>query len=64
MAAMDADTDGRELADVVKRAVEMSGRSDLRFSIHEPSGFKDWNDQLVARPRSPLPCRQEKPFVA
>jgi hypothetical protein len=27
---------------VVKRAVELSGRGDLRFHVHEPSGFKDW----------------------
>jgi hypothetical protein len=58
-AAMDADADGRKLAEVVKRAVEMSGRGDLRFHVHEPSGFKDWNDQLRARPRSPLPYRPD-----
>ena len=63
-AAMDADADGRKLAQVVERAVEMSGRGDLHFHVHEPSGFKDWNDQLVARPKSPLPCRPEKPSVA
>jgi hypothetical protein len=50
LAAMDADTEGRKLADVVRTAVELSGRRDLRFSIQEPSGFKDWNDQLRGKP--------------
>jgi hypothetical protein len=48
VAAMDADAEGRKLADVVERAVELSGRLDLRFRIHEPVGFKDWNDVLKA----------------
>jgi len=62
-AAMDADVEGRKLAEVVKRAVEMSGRGDLHFHIREPSGFKDWNDQLRAKPRSPLPYRPEQPLM-
>jgi Toprim-like len=53
VAAMDADTEGRKLADIVRQAVELSGRSDLNFKVHEPDGFKDWNDQL--RGSSP-PC--------
>jgi hypothetical protein len=56
-AAMDADTEGRKLADVVLQAVELSGLSDLRFSVHEPSGFKDWNDQLRGRRIASLPYR-------
>jgi len=24
----------------------LAGRSDLGFEMHEPYGFKDWNDQL------------------
>jgi hypothetical protein len=63
-AAMDADADGRKLAEVVKGAVELSGRGDLLFRLHEPAGFKDWNEQLVARPRASLPFRPETPFVA
>jgi DNA primase len=63
-AAMDADADGRKLADVVKRAVEMSGRSDLRFHVHEPSGYKDWNDQLRDRRKHCPSYRLEEPFVA
>jgi hypothetical protein len=46
IAAMDADADGAKLADVVRKAVELSGRRDLRFVIEEPLDFKDWNDQL------------------
>ena len=46
VAAMDADADGRKLAEVVRAAVQLSGRADLSFVIQEPFGFKDWNDQL------------------
>ncbi|HLJ45446.1 MAG TPA: toprim domain-containing protein [Bryobacteraceae bacterium] len=46
ISAMDTDADGSKLADVVRKAVDLSGRHDLRFVVHEPSGFKDWNDQL------------------
>jgi hypothetical protein len=60
VAAMDADTEGRKLAELVRQAVDLSGRTDLRFQIHEPSGFKDWNDQLRARPRYSLPYRPEE----
>jgi hypothetical protein len=63
-AAMDADAAGRELAQVVKRAVEMSGRADLKFRIHEPSGHKDFSDQLRVKPTPLHPCRPEEPSVA
>jgi hypothetical protein len=46
VAAMDADADGRKLAEIVRDAVRQTGRSDLSFELHEPHGFKDWNDQL------------------
>lgn len=49
VAAMDADKAGRELAETVRNAEELSGRADLRFRIHEPEGFKDWNDALRGR---------------
>lgn len=49
VAAMDADADGAVLAGVVRKAVELSGRDDLRFVVQEPFGFKDWNDQLRAK---------------
>jgi hypothetical protein len=41
---MDNDADGAKLAGVVRHVVELSGRDDLRFIVHEPSGFKDFND--------------------
>lgn len=46
VAAMNADAPGRELADIVRDAVRLTGRSDLRYEMQEPQGFKDWNDQL------------------
>ena len=64
VAAMDADADGRKLAEIVRKAVEMTGRSDLRFRTQEPEGFKDWNDQLRAKPQPHLPYRPEVPSVA
>lgn len=64
VAAMDADENGRELADIVRRAVELSGRQDLKFIAQEPVGYKDWNDQLKARPVPLLPYRQQVPSVA
>jgi Toprim-like/Protein of unknown function (DUF3991) len=48
VAAMDADTDGRKLAEVVRQSVSLTGRGDLHFTIEEPAGVKDWNDQLRA----------------
>lgn len=51
VAAMDADAEGARLADVVRQAVELSGRDDLRFVVQEPLGFKDFNDQLRKRPK-------------
>ena len=63
VAAMDNDADGATLAGVVAQAVQLSGRDDLRFVVHQPVGVKDWNDALrenqpalpfpIARPASP-----------
>lgn len=64
VAAMDADADGRKLAEVVRDAVKLTGRADLRFVMQEPEGAKDWNDQLRAKPQPFLPCRPEVPSVA
>ena len=64
VAAMDADADGAALASVVRKAVDLSGRSDLRFVRQEPFGFKDWNDQLRAKPQPFLPYRPQVPSVA
>jgi hypothetical protein len=51
VAAMDADKAGRELAEVVRKTVELSGRADLKLQIDEPQGFRDFNDALRARRR-------------
>lgn len=64
VAAMDADADGGKLAELVRRAVELSGRMDLKFVVQEPVGYKDWNDQLKARPLPLLPYRPQVPSVA
>jgi len=64
VAAMDNDADGVKLADVVRKAVGLTGRLDLRFTLQEPFGFKDWNDQLRARPHPLLSYRPEVPSVA
>jgi hypothetical protein len=64
VAAMDADADGAKLAEVVRKAVELTGRLDLRFSVHEPFGFKDWNDQLRAKNQPVSSHRPEVPSVA
>jgi Toprim-like/Protein of unknown function (DUF3991) len=61
VAAMDADEDGRRLAAIVQKAVALTGRADLHFRLHEPAGFKDFNDQLRAKalkivsPRTAIP---------
>ncbi len=59
IAAFDADNDGRKLVDVLRQAVELSGRHDLRFTVQEPSGAKDWNDLLRLKPQPFLPYRPE-----
>jgi hypothetical protein len=61
IAAMDADEEGRKLAAVVRNAVELTGRVDLRFRLHEPNGFKDFNDQLRALRRG---CPALRPSTA
>jgi hypothetical protein len=63
VSAMDADADGVKLENVVRRAVELSGRHDLQFTVQIPFGYKDWNDQLRARPHPVLPYRPEVPSV-
>ena len=64
VAAMDNDADGAVLAGVVEKAVKLSGRNDLRFTVHEPFGFKDWNDQLRRKPESSLPYCPGGPKLA
>jgi len=60
VAAMDADADGRKLAEVVRQAVALTGRGDLHFRIQEPEGAKDWNDVLRAKPLPFLPYRPDE----
>ncbi len=64
IAAMDSDPDGGKLSELVRQAVQLSGRDDLVYVFQEPMGFKDWNDQLRARPHPLLPYRPEVPSVA
>jgi hypothetical protein len=61
---MDADAEGSKLAQVVRGAVGLTGRKDLRFTVQMPEGFKDWNDHVRARPLPLLSYRPEAPFVA
>ncbi len=46
MAAFNAGDDGRKFAEAVRLATETTVNPDVQFTLHEPSGFKDWNDQL------------------
>jgi hypothetical protein len=55
IAAMDSDEQGGKLAEIVGKAVELSGRGDLHFQIEQPTGVKDWNDQLRKHPEFPFP---------
>jgi hypothetical protein len=66
IAAIDADTAGTEIAEVIETAVRLTGRSDLRFERHSPEGnkHKDWNDVLKSRPKPILTSRQEEPAVS
>ena len=48
VAAMDGDGPGRQLAELVRKVFESCNRPDLAFKTEEPSGFKDWNDELRA----------------
>ena len=64
VSAMDADEDGGKLAEIVRQAVQLSGRDDLRFSDHRPSGAKDWNDVLRGTPKLFVPYRRGEPSVA
>ena len=65
VAAMDNDADGATLAGVVAQAVQLSGRDDLRFVVHQPVGVKDWNDALREKqPAFPFPiARTASPEV-
>jgi hypothetical protein len=64
IAAMDADAAGGELADNIREAVQLTGRDDLIYVLHQPDEFKDWNDQLRKRPIPSVSSQPHVPFVA
>ena len=64
IAATDADAPGGKLADDIREAVGLTGRDDLIFVLHQPEGFKDWNDQLRNRPTRPPSSSPKVPSVA
>ena len=64
IAATDADESGAKLADNIREAIGLTGRDDLIFVLHQPEGFKDWNDQLRDRPKRSIPSRPQEPSVA
>ena len=53
VAATDGDKEGGKLAEIIREAVELTGRDDLVHVVQQPVGFKDWNDQLRKRPSAP-----------
>jgi len=59
IAAMDADLQGQKLSTMILEAVGRSametGRTDLRFRLHLPTGVKDWNDALRTVPKYSFP---------
>jgi hypothetical protein len=63
IAATDADEPGGKLADNIREAVGLTGRDDLIFILHQPDGFKDWNDQLRNRPKRARSTRPHEPSV-
>jgi hypothetical protein len=64
VAAMDADPQGAKLAEIVRKAVELTGRDDLAYVFEEPFGYKDWNDQLRGTRKASVPFRMAEPSVA
>lgn len=65
VSAMDADAEGGKLAGVVKCSFDLAARDDLRFTLQEPFGHKDWNDQLRAKRQNSFPtARASSPHLA
>jgi hypothetical protein len=64
IAATDADATGGRLAEDIRAAVELTGRDDLTYLLHQPDGFKDWNDQLRKRPKRSMSSQPHAPSVA
>lgn len=50
VAAMDSDSAGAELCELIASAWRESGRTDLSFVKHVPDAAKDWNEVLCAHP--------------
>lgn len=48
VAGMNADDDGRALAAIVRLAFDRAALAGGHFTLQEPRGHKDWNDQLRA----------------
>jgi hypothetical protein len=55
---MNADPDGRALAEVARVAFGQTGRPWPLFTVQEPEAHNDWNDQLRAAGNRviELPC--------
>src|ERR1019366_4756355 len=65
ISAMDCDDAGRGLSEVIRRAVEQSGRSDLSFRVHSPAKKgDDWNDVLKARIAPSFPTARSRCSVS
>jgi hypothetical protein len=64
IAATDADATGGTLAENIREAVELTGRDDLNYLLHQPEGFNDWNDRLRNRPKRSVSSQPHVPFVA
>jgi Toprim domain-containing protein/uncharacterized protein DUF3991 len=64
IAATDADEAGGKLAGNIRKAVGLTGRDDHIFVLHQPEGFKDWNDQLRNRPKRLSSSRPPVPSEA
>ena len=63
IAAMDADAAGEKLAENIHETMALTGRDDFAYQLHQPDGFKDWNDQLRKRPLRYVPPRPREPVV-
>ena len=54
VAAMDNDAAGQTLTAAVREVVELAGRDDLAFRVHQPENVgKDWNQVLQSFPERP-----------
>jgi hypothetical protein len=63
IAAMDADAAGEKLAENIHETMALTGRDDVAYQLHQPDGFKDWNDQLRKRPLQYVLRRPREPVM-